>query len=807
MMGNSERTGGGGAGKRVSLGALITLGCLAAGCADLEKEKLPQIVASGMHALAVGGTLQLAPTTVNGSDKGYLFVSGSKTIADVTPGGLVTALSPGETSVTITGVDSKATATYPLVVVTDLSGLGDGGLPGDASGDGGPAVPVVPAAAVPFYERWRGSAHADPTAPAFNRWNKEGAVPVECARCHSSPGFQDYIGADATAPFRVDRPAPVGTVVDCRACHSTAAGALSQVTFPSGFTATGLGGEARCMTCHQGRASGADVDAAITKAGITNADEASPMLGFLNIHYYPAAATLYAGRAKGGYQYPGQVYDTRFRHVESHDTCIECHDPHSTRVRFDECATCHQGVSDLGTARGIRMMASAGRDYDGDGNVTEGVAEELDGARAKLLGAIQRYGQERAMPVCYSSTSYPYWFNDANGDGVCAPGEAVPAAGYKGWSPRLMRAAYNYQMATKDPGAFAHNAKYVLELLFDSIQDVNSVLTTKIDQSQSVRNDFGHFNGSSEAARRWDADEMVSADCSRCHSGQTGYRFFVQYGVSTVVPETANGLECGTCHTSFGTEFAVLDVKSTRFPSGITLAQPGYDNLCSTCHAGRAAKSTIDANIAAAKLGFVNVHYLPAASTKAGASAAVGYQYTGKTYAGPLQHKGGTQCTSCHDPKASQHTFRVSDAWQTACRGCHADANGNPEAIRLVHTADYDGDANVAEPLRAELDGMATKVLAAMRSVAAGLCYSSTAYPYFFRVTAADANLICSPTDAVAANAFKAWTPALMKAAHNYQLSRKEPGAWAHNFDYVGQLLFDSVEDLRAGATDGLVRP
>ena len=45
-----------------------------------------------------------------------------------------------------------------------------------------------------------------------------------------------------------------------------------------------------------------------------------------------------------------------------------------------------------------------------------------------------------------------------------------------------------------------------------------------------------------------------------------------------------------------------------------------------------------------------------------------------------------------------------------------------------------------------------------------------------------------------------------MKAAYNYQLARKEPGAWAHNFDYVAQLLYDSVADLGGSVTD-LSRP
>jgi hypothetical protein len=45
-----------------------------------------------------------------------------------------------------------------------------------------------------------------------------------------------------------------------------------------------------------------------------------------------------------------------------------------------------------------------------------------------------------------------------------------------------------------------------------------------------------------------------------------------------------------------------------------------------------------------------------------------------------------------------------------------------------------------------------------------------------------------------------------VKAAHNFQLSVKEPGAWAHNFDYAAQLLIDSIENL-GGDVSPYVRP
>lgn len=763
------------------LAVALTIGVtLAAGCAKLEKEKSAQIVTAGPHAVTMGSTITVTASTINGSDTTYGFVSGDRGIATVDDQGVISAVTPGETIITVTGASTKAVGTHPVVVIA----------PDDKS-------------QIPYYDKWIISAHADATALPFNNWNKQGSVPVECARCHSSEGFVDYLGGDGSPPGQVDKPGPVQSVIRCQTCHNPAADALTSVTFPSGVTVTGLGGEARCMTCHQGRASGAVVDTAITAAGVTSDDQVSAALSFQNIHYFPAAATLFAGVAKGGYQYTGQVYDVRFRHVDGFDTCIGCHDPHSTKVRFDSCAGCHAGVTDVDAAHGIRMMSSIGRDYDGDGNTTEGIYDELVGLRDKVLAAVVAYGNEHQTPICYAVDAYPYWFADTDGNGVCSTTEAVAANAFKGWTGRLLRATYNFQLASKDPGAFAHNAKYIIELLTDSIVDVNTALVVKIDMSKAVRTDFGHFNGASEAARHWDSGEQVDATCSPCHGGQQGFRFFVQYGVGQVVPETANGLACQTCHDSVTDPVTVVQPTSVKFPSGVVRTEPGHDNLCETCHHGRESKATVDAQIATGKYKFLNIHYLPAGATKLGSAVHVGYEYDGKTYAGPLVHQGGTQCTSCHDPASSHHTFQIADAWNSGCKTCHADADGDPGKIRLVHTADYDGDLNTTEPLSAEIAGLGAKLLAAMQAVAP-LCYDPGAYPYFFKDTNGDKQ--CSAAETVAANGFVAFTPALMKASFNYQFSRKEPGAWAHNFDYMAQLLYDGIADL-GGNVANLTRP
>src|SRR3990172_631579 len=75
-------------------------------------------------------------------------------------------------------------------------------------------VPVAPEGPeVPFLEAWSGSGHADDTAEAFNHWNEDdpAVVSASCAKCHSTYGYQDFLGVDGSEFGVVDADAEIGS--------------------------------------------------------------------------------------------------------------------------------------------------------------------------------------------------------------------------------------------------------------------------------------------------------------------------------------------------------------------------------------------------------------------------------------------------------------------------------------------------------------------------------------------------------------------------------------------------------------------
>ncbi len=692
---------------------------------------------------------------------------------------------------------------------------------------------------VPFLDVFKASGHADAAAEAFKHWDNANPkeVPTSCAKCHTAAGFVDFAtNGKVTAAV----PAPAGTF-NCIMCHNEAAESLLAVTFPSGKVITTTEeGEGRCMTCHQGRESKVSVDKQIANFKVTDPDAVvAPIkndqgntvnFGFINIHYFAAGATLYGSQAMAGYEYDGKVYDPKFRHVPEMDTCIACHDQHATKVRVEKCAECHQGVTKVEDLQNVRMNGSL-EDYNGNGDVKEGIAAELKGLQDILYTSIQAYANEVSKtPIVYDGTAYPYFFV-AGADGKPTKDDKGNNVAYNAWSARLLKAAFNYQASVKDPGAFAHNAKYIIELVYDSIEDLNGKISKPVDMTKLHRDDAAHFAGNTEPFRHWDAQGEVPSGCAKCHSAG-GLPEYIHNGGRLVVTKTgvqitgvvaqpiANGFACATCHdmSNFPNRYAVVNVP---FPSGVSLTfstekddqgnlKPVDANLCIECHQGRESTVTVnnylanfkDADTADPKIGFRNIHYFAAGATLFGNDAQGAYQYDGQKYNGYNVEHPLNKCTDCHDVHAL--TVKVDK-----CAACHTNVKtlDDLENIRMS-TVDFNGNGDTKEGIYKEFDSFRTALYAEIQKYAAAkagtpIVYDAASYPYFF-VADKDGNK--AKDDKGAFIGYNAFTPRLLRAAYNYQYSIKDPGAFTHNPQYVMQFLYDSIKDL-GGNVSTLTRP
>jgi len=431
--------------------------------------------------------------------------------------------------------------------------------------------------------------------------------------------------------------------------------------------------------------------------------------------------------------------------------------------------------------------------------------------QTQLYERIQAYASEVAgTAIGYNAASYPYFFIDTDANGEIDETEGVADNRFSAWTPRLVKAAYNYQTSLKDPGAFAHGGKYIIQLLYDSLTDLNSKLAEPADVAALHRIDAGHFAGSEEAFRHWDAEGSVPGTCAKCHT-PTGLPMFLKEGTVISQPP-ANGMECTTCHSDL-TDFEKRhEVKEVKFPSGamIDSGDPNT-NLCMNCHQGRESTVSLNSFIGdvevdtvSEKLRFRNPHYFAAGATRFGTDAKGAYEYEGKEYVGFFDHAAeANNCTDCH----GAHSLEVK--WDT-CIECHNEVQAKEDIFAIRYNLDdWDGDGDTEEGVNDEIMSMREVLYAAIQAYAkdkagAALAYTGANNPYFF-IDSND-NGEVDADEMNSDNRYATWTPRLLRAAYNYQYSGKDPGAFTHNAKYIMQTLYDSIEDI-GGDVSAMTRP
>lgn len=331
--------------------------------------------------------------------------------------------------------------------------------------------------------KWWGSAHADVESEAFTHWNEDepAEVPVSCAKCHSGQGFLDYLGQDGSTALVVDQPAAVESIISCEVCHNEQTESLDRVLLPSGNEVALDANNALCAACHSGTNTGSAVVAAVN--GYTD-DEIVPDGSFINPYYAFAALAWLGSEGSGGYEYEQKEYVGIFEHATGVQTCTQCHDAHSLHMNTASddsnlCSACHSNVTGYTDYRDVTVDEI---DYDGDGTV-EGLYHEIEGVRAVLLSGMQQYTLNELGEQIGWFNQYPYLFKDTDKNGEISQEEAVFSNSYPSFTPRLMRTSFNLQFSLKDPAGYVHNGKYILQLLFDSIEDLSSVVDIPFDLS------------------------------------------------------------------------------------------------------------------------------------------------------------------------------------------------------------------------------------------------------------------------------------------------------------------------------------
>src|SRR5262249_30508351 len=135
------------------------------------------------------------------------------------------------------------------------------------------------------------------------------------------------------------------------------------------------------------------------------------------------------------------------------------------------------GRCPAGTPSPATITPAFRREKNGDGAPNTKPKQEVALIADRLYSAIRAYcaaAVNSAAPpsgasyCAYNGAAYPYWYKDTNRNGTVDASETTAMK----FDSKSLRAAYNYQFYSKEPGAWAHNNKYIVQILYDSIADV-----------------------------------------------------------------------------------------------------------------------------------------------------------------------------------------------------------------------------------------------------------------------------------------------------------------------------------------------
>jgi len=478
------------------------------------------------------------------------------------------------------GYASYADPGYRAAYVTPATLCADchqGGDPGSAAD----------AALASYRSQWQGSGHGAVDSRAFmnsasDNWKGSGTagarakssagIARDCQRCHSAAGYLRFALYSSIAPLSTGQE-PYSEPLACNACHASGdfsgvralAARTGYYNYSSALTGRlevslpypDSGRSNLCLGCHVGRGAGATIQAmAQATAQQSYSSSFWRDTGFVDSHHLAAGGQLFG---LTGYHYPGVPYlNGAVDHAlvglaAGQGGCVACHMPgsshtlESSAAGYALCNDCHSGAGTVGAGF---------------------LAERGAGFRAALKALAAALSAKGFAPEldAQGTPIYPYFSARDWGGRESAPGN--------------MGAAFNFNLLSHDPGAFAHNPTYVKRLVRDSIDYLSfGGVQRGRDLSPTVQLLLADPTERAAAAAFLARAADGSAACAVCH-GETldprsGENILAAYGASKHA-SSPEGALCVSCHAP---------AAATAHPQGALLS--GVQEIserCFACH-------------------------------------------------------------------------------------------------------------------------------------------------------------------------------------------------------------------------------
>ncbi|WP_213194586.1 multiheme c-type cytochrome [Desulfuromonas sp. AOP6] len=331
---------------------------------------------------------------------------------------------------------------------------------------------------------------------------------ADCQMCHTATGAANFLNDPAmydeennSFAHLADWAAAGGSgqneLVYCWTCHkNNQADMRNPGAIPVSYTVAGaaaslpdLGSSNVCANCHAGRG---NMDSLVEDFD-TNTDGSFKGTAATKTHYKNAAATIFQATVHPGYEYEGLSYadlgwydhdevgfvEGRSGPEAEEGPCAGCHmssaESHTfevftkdaagviTALNSTKCVECHDGEHGPGL-----VTVDTTTDF-GDQTAAAAVAF-LEHEAEAYHEALELLEEALAAKGIFFAPAYPYFFGDANDNGVLDEAEINRDNGYAEWdSAGTNGAAHNFNYLHHEMGAYAHNSLYAKRLIFDSI--------------------------------------------------------------------------------------------------------------------------------------------------------------------------------------------------------------------------------------------------------------------------------------------------------------------------------------------------